>query len=417
MQTRTFALALVGSRGDVQPGLAVAAGLRERGHRVELGVAPNLLPMARRLGLDAIEIGVDSRELLTSSLVRKEMRSADPRRRARALREVAAYGWTELREGIERLSVKADVVVTGLLGQEMGAAVAEAREIAFAALHYCPVRANSVVPLVSFGGKSARVRSSTWRAGEAVRWALTRKAENEHRKELGLPPAVVDLPSRLRDRGATEVQAYDAALVPGLAGEWGNRRPLVGSLDLPWSARPAENIDGELESWLAGGPPPVYVGFGSMPVPDPAAVLDSVTRMCDELGVRALVVAGWSGFERPADARLFVTPAVEHAEVLPKCSVVVHHGGAGTTAAVVRAGKPSVVCPFSADQPMWAAILRGHGIGTSVRFSRLDAASLTAAVAAMSRPEVRARAERFAERMTPVADAVSAATGRLEAAV
>ena len=410
MHPRTIALALVGSRGDVQPGLAVAAELRSRGHTVTLGVAPNMLNLTRGFGLDAVPIGVDSKDLLTSDLVRRDMRAANPVRRVRALKAVAAHGWDELRTGLVNLSAGADLVVTGLLGQEIGSAVAEARDISFAALHYSPVRANTAVPLVPVA--TGRLQGAAWRAGEAVRWGLTRAEENRHRAGLGLPRAVVDLPRRLRDRGALEVQAYDPALVPGLSAEWGTRRPFAGWLDLVRA-----DHDPLLDAWLEEGPAPVYVGFGSMPVKNPAALLANVSRMCRDLDVRALVTAGWSEVAASQDERVRIAGAVNHTAVLPRCSVAVHHGGSGTTAAAVRAGIPSVVCPFSGDQRMWGGLLRRHGVGTWTRFSRLDAVSLRDSVSAMLEPAVRQRARGLADRMIPAKDAVATAADLLLAAV
>ncbi|WP_212760294.1 glycosyltransferase, partial [Promicromonospora citrea] len=152
-------MALVGSRGDVQPALAVGLELRRRGHEVVTGVAPNLVPLARRLGLDPVPLGIDSAELLGSDLVRRDMRSAHPVRRVRALRAVAAAGWDELRTGLTALlddAGGADTLVTGLLGQEVAAAVAERRGLRTAALHYCPVRANGVVaPVAGVRGRAA----------------------------------------------------------------------------------------------------------------------------------------------------------------------------------------------------------------------------------------------------------------------
>ncbi|WP_026365406.1 glycosyltransferase [Promicromonospora sukumoe] len=443
--------ALVGSRGDVQPALAVALELRRRGHEVVTGVAPNLVPLAGRLGLDPVPLGIDSAALLGSDLVRRDMRSAHPVRRVRALRAVASAGWDELRTGLTALLDDvggADTVVTGLLGQEVAAAVAERRGLRMAALHYCPVRANGVVSPVS-GVRGPRTTRAVWTLGERVRWGLTRRAENEQRAALGLGGTRVHLPTRLRDAGAVEVQAYDPALAPGLVDEWGPRRPLTGFLALDDAARArlgeagsASGADGggagasaSLDTWLDDGEPPVYVGFGSMPVADPRALLAAVEAACAELGVRALVSAGWNDFsgsdggaDRPGAGpdgaaraagpdpeRVRVVGAVDHAAVLPRCRAAVHHGGAGTTAAALRAGLPAVVGWYSADQPMWGDLLRGTGVGVARRASTLTQPGVLAgALAEVLDEATAARAATLGARLVPPDRAVAAAADAVE---
>ncbi|PUB24525.1 UDP:flavonoid glycosyltransferase YjiC (YdhE family) [Promicromonospora sp. AC04] len=428
-------MALVGSRGDVQPALAVALELRRRGHDVVTGVAPNLVPLAERLGLDPVPLGIDSAALLGSDLVRRDMRSAHPVRRVRALRAVAAAGWDELRTGLLALLDDvggADTVVTGLLGQEVAAAVAERRGLGMAALHYCPVRANRVVSPVS-GVRGPGATRAVWGLGERVRWDLTRRAENAQRAELGLGATRVHLPTRLRDAGAVEIQAYDPVLVPGLADEWGPRRPFTGFLALDDDARArlgeagsgpdAEpgaaldaGLDAGLEGWLDDGDPPVYVGFGSMPVADPPALLAAVDAACAELGVRALVSAGWNDFSAAGGAdgvdekRVRVVGAVDHAAVLPRCRAAVHHGGAGTTGAVLRAGLPAVVGWYSADQPMWGDLLRGAGVGVARRASTLaQPGVLAGALSEVLDDATAARAAALGSRLVPADRAVAAA--------
>lgn len=434
-------LALVGSRGDVQPALAVGLELRRRGHEVVTGVAPNLVPLAERLGLDPVPLGIDSAALLGSDLVRRDMRSAHPVRRVRALRAVAAAGWDELRTGLLALlddAGGADTVVTGLLGQEVAAAVAERRGLGMAALHYCPVRANRVVAPVS-GVRGPGATRAVWALGERVRWDLTRRAENDQRGELGLGRTRVHLPTRLRDAGVVEIQAYDPVLVPGLAGEWGPRRPLTGFLALDDAARARlgeagwgsetggdggldAGLDAGLDSWMDDGDPPVYVGFGSMPVADPPALLAAVDAACADLGVRALVSAGWNDFTAAEgtgpsidEKRVRVVGAVDHATVLPRCRAAVHHGGAGTTGAVLRAGLPAVVGWYSADQPMWGDLLRGAGVGVARRASTLTQPGVLAgALSEVLDGATAARAAALGSRLVPADRAVAAAADAID---
>jgi UDP:flavonoid glycosyltransferase YjiC (YdhE family) len=428
-------MALVGSRGDVQPALAVGLELRRRGHEVVTGVAPNLVPLAERLGLDPVPLGIDSAALLGSDLVRRDMRSARPVRRVRALRAVASAGWDELRSGLLALLDDvggADTLVTGLLGQEVAAAVAERRGLRMAALHYCPVRANRVVSPVS-GLRGPGATRAAWALGERLRWDLTRRAENAQRSELGLGAARVHLPTRLQDAGAVEIQAYDPALVPGLADEWGPRRPLTGFLALDDDARArlgeagsgsAPVQDDGLDAWLDDGDAPVYVGFGSMPVADPPALLAAVDAACAELGVRALVSAGWNDFSAAGSSgtsidekRVRVVGAVDHAAVLPRCRAAVHPGGAGTTGAVLRAGLPAVVGWYSADQPMWGDLLRGAGVGVARRASTLTQHGVLAgALAEVLDDATAARAAALGSRLVPADRAVAAAADAIDGA-
>jgi len=411
-----IALALVGSRGDVQPGLAVALELRRRGHEVATGVAPNLLPLAERLGLDPVPVGVDSGGVLRSDLVRRRLRSRRPDRRVRAMGELLSHGWDELRRDLAPLADGADVVVTGLLGQQVGSAVAEREDCGFAALHYCPVRPNTSagVPV-----SSPLAQRAFWRLADETRWRLTRRAETAQRAALGLPPPVVGLPARLRDRGAIEIQAYDPVLFPGLAEEWGPRLPLTGFLSLGDEDRAAlgeAGVDDDIGEWLDAGEPPVYVGFGSMPVADPEALLATITDATADLGLRVLVSAGWNDVSPRRDERVAVVGAVDHATVLGRCAALVHHGGAGTVGAGLRAGVPAVVAWWSADQPHWGALLTRTGVGARLRAATLDRAGLRDALARVTRPEVVRRARELASRMIGPDVAVRAAADAVEMA-
>jgi UDP:flavonoid glycosyltransferase YjiC (YdhE family) len=418
-----FVFGLMGSRGDVQPALAVALELRRRGHEVTVGVAPNLVALAARLGLDPHAVGPDSGALLSSSLVREEMRSANPRTRVRAVREVSAHGWDDFRRDLVALAGErgsADVVVAGLLGQEVGSALAERIGAGFAALHYFPVRSNRSVKVVP--GPEA-VQERAWDVGIRMRWELTRDAENAQRVALGLPPARTRLQTRLRDRGAVEVQAYDPLLVPGLPREWGIQSPFAGFLALAEADRlrlgetgPSESSADDLGDWLAAGYPPVYVGFGSMPVADPARLVADVAAATEDLGLRALISSGWNSFAVDVPDHVRLVGAVDHAAVLPRCVAAVHHGGAGTTAAVLRAGIPSVVGWYSADQPVWGRLLGDLGVGTSVKASRLDRDRLRAALGEVLMPRVRDRAAEVAPLLITPETAVARAADALERA-
>lgn len=408
-----FVLPFTGSRGDVQPGVALALELSARGHGVTLGAPPNLFEFASRAAssahhIDVVPFGPDTGVLLESELVRTRAKSKNPRTRLAALAELANYGWEEMTEELASMAVGADAVVAGTLGQEMAFNIAEARSIAFAALHYCPVRANGSMSLLPGRNVPSPVNRAAWWLIESMRWRSMRRRENSQRRALGLPAAMSPLPVRVTDYGGVEIQAYDSILFPGLKEEWSATRPFVGFLNLPKSVTTVPDDDSELTEWILGGSSPVYFGFGSMPVRDPSALVEAVTQACARHGVRALISSGWSVLPRKlvTGSDVAVVGHVDHGTVLPRCRAAVHHGGAGTTAAGLRAALPTMVCWFSADQPFWGAALTNHGAGTSIGFTRLNEDSLASGLSVLLSGEAARCARTLADAMTPPETAI-----------
>lgn len=419
-----FVMPFNGSRGDVTPGMALGMELARRGHDVVFGAPPNLLRLARLTMAEServrvVSFGPDTHRLLESELIRVRIKSANPRTRLTALAELANHGWDQMTNELEQMSVGGDAIVTGSLGQEMAFNMAQATGNAFVALHYCPLRKNGVVPVVPGASLPGAVNRSMWALAETLRWTSMKTRENAQRRALGLPTTRDSLPRRSELYGGVEIQAYESALFPGLAEQWGPLRPFVGFLG-PNAER--QETDPALERWLQAGSAPVYFGFGSMPVPDPSALLRMISTVVTELGVRALVCAGWSdltGAEAIAaqtDSNIMIVESVDHASVFPRCLAAVHHGGAGTTAASARAGLPTLVCWFSADQPFWGAALRRVGAGASTKFSALSESVLLHGITHITTDAVRYAARELADTVAPADAAVAHAADITEAA-
>ena len=190
--------------------------------------------------------------------------------------------------------------------------------------------------------------------------------------------------------------------------------PVPAQLRAAWGEA---HLDDELQAWLDAGPPPVFMGFGSMPVLGPAASLRMIDAVAARCGVRALVGAGWSdvpGGER-SGGRLFIASAFDHDRVLPRCAAAVHHGGAGTTHAALRAGLPAVVAHVFADQILWGRQLTTRSVGASMPYRWLDADRLTAALAPLLDHDVARRASSLADAMAHERGA-AVATEAIEAA-
>ncbi|MCW2555340.1 MAG: rebG 1 [Mycobacterium sp.] len=405
-----FAIAVHGTRGDVEPCAAVGLELLRRGHQVRIAVPPNLVGFVESAGLEhAAVYGVDSQKQLEADVFRDWWKMQNPATVLRRSREYVTEGWAEMSQTLAGLAEDADLILTGTTYQEVAANVAEARGVPLAALHYFPCRMNSQVLPVRLPGPVLR---SGWSAVEWGHWRVLKGAEDAQRRELRLPQARVRAVRRIVEGGTLELQAYDELFFPGLSEEWRGTRQLIGSisLELPTSG------DDELTDWIAAGTPPIYFGFGSMPVESPTSAIEMITSVCAELGERALISTGvWDVDEVPRDDRVRLVGAVNHSKVFPACRAVVHHGGAGTVAASVRAGVPTVVLWVSADQPVWASQINRMKVGVAQRFSRTSARSLTKALRTALTPDYLERARVAATQMTTPAESVSTAADLLEA--
>jgi UDP:flavonoid glycosyltransferase YjiC (YdhE family) len=147
----------------------------------------------------------------------------------------------------------------------------------------------------------------------------------------------------------------------------------------------------DLLDFLNAGPAPIYIGFGSIVVADPKALTELILKAVQKAGVRAIISRGWGGVSAEA-----VPPNVHfigncpHDWLFEQVSVVVHHGGAGTTAAGIAAGKPTVIVPFFGDQPFWANMVWRAGAGPQpVPFKQMTADTLAQSIRTAQRPDVK----------------------------
>jgi UDP:flavonoid glycosyltransferase YjiC (YdhE family) len=413
-------LAFYGTRGDVEPGIAVGRELSRRGHDVCMAVPPDLIGSVESVGLEAVGYGPDTQAWLEDTrdfwayFFRNFWRVREVMEFLRKAREPGTRAWAEMSTTLTALADGADVLITGVSYQELVANVAEYRDIPLATVLWFPIRVNGhLVPVLP-----APLIRTAMMVYEWLVWRGVKTVENAQRRELGLLPTTGPAPGRIVERGSLEIQAYDELCFPGLAAEWaqGNRqgtlnRPFVGTLTL----EAATDADDDVVSWIAAGTPPICFGFGSIPVQSPAAMITMIAAASAQLGERALVCAGWTDFsDVPEFDHVKVVGAVNYATIFPACRAVVHHGGAGTTAASLRAGVPTLILWMADVQVMWGAAIRRLKVGTARRFSTATEKTLVADLRTILAPEYRARAREVATRMTEPATSVAAAADRVE---
>ena len=413
-----FVLAAYGTRGDVEPSVVVGRELLRRGHDVVMAVPPNLVGFAEAAGLAAVAYGPDSQAVeqqdfgtnLSKDFPHNVWRIKDLTRLWRENRELSTQCFSELSKTLMSLADGADLLFTGLVFEDGAANVAEYYGIPLATLHYFPLRPN--------GQLLPYLPAPLSRAAMTVYWWLTLgllgSFEKAQRRELGLPKAKGPSSLRVTERGALEIQAYDEVCFPGLAAEWakwGGQRPFVGTLtmELPTEA------DEEVASWIAAGTPPICFGFGSMPMESPADTIAMIGAACAQLGERALICAGWSDLSNiPHAEHVKLVGTMNYAAIFPACRAVVHHGGAGSVAAGLRAGVPTLILWSAVDRQMWGALIKRLKVGTARRFSSTTRESLVADLRRILAPQYVARAREVATQMTKPAESVAATADLLE---
>ena len=387
-------LAAEGTRGDVHPFIALAGLLRARGADVLVCAPPDFAAEAEERGVAYRSVGPPVRAFLEQQAAAVHGTFLD------MLRAAAEFGAASLplqMAGLADAARGADLVLAAST-ETAAASAAELHGARYRFVAYAPgmIPAADVPPFTlpwpRMRGLS--VRAAWWATRKLMNAVLLRQL-NRERAALGLPP-VRDLFTHLI--GERPLLAADEELAPPPQRARGPVEP-IGCLH-PFDEHAP--LPEKLEAFLAAGPPPVYVGFGSMTDPAPAATTRMVLEAVERAGVRAVLSRGWAGLgDGPLPERVIEIGPVSHAALFRRVAAVVHHGGAGTTTMAARAGAPQVVVPHLLDQHYWGSRVVDLGLGPAPLLRRrLDASTLAGALRALEDNElVATRAAELGERL------------------
>lgn len=392
------ALVTAGTRGDVQPFVALALRLLRAGHEVMLAAPVNMEPLARAHGVPFMPIRVDFQAFIASPEGRAMM--ANPLNAVRLWRRTIVPivratlddAWAAARDVGGGRGAEAIVYHPKIFGAVDMAERLGARAFAFGLAPF-------IVPTAAFPSALVAQRDL---GPLANRWsyALTRSTMRMFRgvlrafraETLGLAPGDRHDAYAVRGVPVPVLHAYSAHLSPP-APDWPSSAQVTGFWFIDDDAAAEPEASRELRAFLEAGEPPVYVGFGSISGRDPRATTRAVLDAVRLAGVRAVIASGWGGLaagEIEASGlgrdRVLAIEEAPHRWLLPRVAAVVHHGGAGTTGAGLRAGRPTVVCPFFGDQPYWGARVVAAGVGSApIPQRRLTSERLAAALREVTR--------------------------------
>lgn len=374
----------VGSRGDVQPFVALGLGIKAAGHHVRLATHSNFKEFVVQRGLDFAEIKGNPREWLDSEEGLDWLESGP--------------GLYKFYEGLKRFM---EPVLESLLPTSFSACedsdVILYSSVATSGPHIgeklnlptFPLMLQPVYPTGDFPSVIANSSRPTnriynhfthWVTDQILHHSTRTSIDRWRTDVLGISRAPILGPARiLRRRKVPHFLGYSPHVVPRPSA-WGNHVHITGYwfLEREKNWKPPK----ALLSFLESGEPPVYFGFGSMTIRNPEETTRIIVKALKKIGKRGILMSGWGdlGTIDLPDC-IFQIDSVPHDWLFPKVAAVVHHGGAGTTAAAIRAAVPSIVTPFFADQLFWASRVTELGVGPrSIPFSALNEDNLAEAI-------------------------------------
>ncbi|KAG7011314.1 Sterol 3-beta-glucosyltransferase UGT80A2, partial [Cucurbita argyrosperma subsp. argyrosperma] len=379
---------IVGTRGDVQPFVAIGKRLQDYGHRVRLATHSNFKEFVLTAGLEFFALGGDPKILAGYMVKNKGFLPSGPS-------EIPVQR-NQMKEIIYSLlpACKEPDPETGHTH------VAEALKIPIHIFFTMPWTPTSEFPHPLSRVKQQAGYRLSYQIVDSLIWLGIRDMINDLRKKrLKLRPVTYLSGSHASESSVPHGYIWSPHLVPKPK-DWGPKVDVVGFcfLDLASSYEPPES----LVNWLKAGDKPIYIGFGSLPVQEPAKMTQIIVKALELTRQRGIINKGWGGLGNLEESKDFVylLDNCPHDWLFLQCKAVVHHGGAGTTAAGLKAACPTTIVPFFGDQPFWGEQVHARGVGPSpIPVEEFSLNKLVDAINFMLDPTVKKSAVELAKAM------------------
>ncbi|KAG6661119.1 sterol 3-beta-glucosyltransferase UGT80A2-like isoform X2 [Carya illinoinensis] len=395
---------IVGTRGDVQPFVAIGKRLQDYGHRVRLATHSNFKDFVLTAGLEFYPLGGDPKVLAGYMVKNKGFLPSGPSEipvQRNQMKEIIysllpACKDPDLDCGIP---FKADAIIANppAYGHIH---VAEALKVPIHIFFTMPWTPTSEFPHPLSRVKQQSGYRLSYQIVDSLIWLGIRDMINDVRKKkLKLRPVTYLSGSQGSDSDIPHGYIWSPHLVPKPK-DWGPKVDVVGFcfLDLSSNYEPPE----PLVKWLEAGEKPVYIGFGSLPVQEPEKMTQIIVKALEMTGQRGIINKGWGGLGNLAEPKdsIYLLDNIPHDWLFLQCKAVVHHGGAGTTAAGLKAACPTTVVPFFGDQLFWGERVHARGVGPApIRVDEFTLPKLVDAIKFMLDPKVKQRAVELAKAM------------------
>ena len=351
----------IGSTGDVRPYVLLGRELKSRGHEITIATFSGFEKMIGDAGLNYCQLSGDAVKVMSNVMKPGVNGVGFLGELEKSLRDVAPVLLNDLYHACDG----ADAMMCTYFGS-LYYSIAEKHKIPCIQTHYFPMDPNDLTPISSAPGQHlGKVWNRTsYKLGYLLIGILEKRYLTKWRRDNGMEVRKPQTRPDYRVNGHTVPVIYAVSpMVLPRAKNWGEHIHMSGFWwdDTPVNYTPPK----ELEEFLAAGEKPIYIGFGSMVSGNMSKTYAKVLKAVRAARVRAVISLGWAAEQMhfKSNSRVYFADYVPHDWLFPRVSAVVHHGGAGTTAAGLRYGKPTLVIPFGGDQPFWGARVNAIGCG------------------------------------------------------
>ena len=396
-------LSAVGTRGDVQPAIAFALELNKRGHSVRMCTSPNFVDWARSFRIDTFPMGVEMRMPSKKDTTATKLTPEELKRIQASVPDLI----TDQFEVIGEAAKNCDIIIGANAHQYAAPSIAERIGIHCITAVYAPV----AIPSLTIAPPPFQGQNSASNINIAEQWLNTAKIWNDralnrinqNRERLGMPPIIDVLDYVLTDHTWL---AADTVLAPA---------PVTTKRNIfqtgTWVLADDAPLPSKLGNFLESGEPPVLVGFGSMPASGIIAkqIIDAILSY----GKRIIVMKGWADLDIIEESQnCIIVDEVNYEKLLSRVAVIIHHGGAGTTAAAARAGIPQIITPMFSDQYYWGNRMQELGGGITTPYASITKEQIEKSLEIVFTIAVQSRAQALAQQVRH--DGVEIAANQLE---
>ena len=393
-----------GTRGDLQPYIALALGLIKNGHQVQISATEDFREFVEGFGVPFQSLWGNAEALMNSEEGQAILRTENSIKLMKYYFNVLHNNRDLLRNSYLEAVSQVDYIIANAMTIPIVSAIAEKQQKKLALTYFMPpVVSTGEFPIADFDFFNFPwYNKLTYKIAQGFFWRFIKNDTNEFRRQLGLPALKENLISHLDRQKILDLYCISPSLIPQPK-DWKCHHKITGFINIPPQQRerhPSDQTPNILKQWLTNGEKPIYVGFGSNGIGNTnkfSSILKEILENTDE---RILFCTGWSKFDQTLNHKnLFVTKYVNHESILPLCKLGVFHGGAGTLATMLRNNLPVIIISFYTDQPTWGKIVERENLGIHIPVKSLNTKKLLSAIRAVQHTDIQKNVRKIGQKI------------------